>query len=120
MAAWWAAPVDAGINLPVALLSLCPPQVHPAVQMASGGVTDFQSLIPTCSSNIQRITHNSMFPGLSGHAGVLLPWKRPAVRPAEVPCVLCVSPDSCSDQEFGEPAGNQAGHQSPPGQPVRK
>lgn len=33
---------------------------------------------------------------------------------------VSVSPDSCPDQEYGEPAGNQAGHQSPPGQPVWK
>lgn len=50
-------------------------EVHIPVEMSFGPAKDAQSLIQTCSSNIQRITHNSMSTGLSIHTWSPFPWK---------------------------------------------
>lgn len=96
------APVAVVLNLlcAFAVFRVPPPRCIP-VEMSFGGAKDFQSLIQTCSSNIQRITHNSMFRGLSIHTWLLFPWKHSSrpyrheqtlldVSPAEVLCV-CLS-----------------------------
>lgn len=99
------------------------------VKMSYGGAErsrpasrDVQSLIQTCSSNIQTITHNSTSTGPSCCHGNRLAGQR-HIGPMMSGCWrsrVSLSPDSCSDQEYGEPAGNQAGQQSSSGQPVRR